>query len=91
MDFDIRKKIALLNEFQNDEIYLYGISIGFDHYFSIDIIFNEFDNIWMVHLLQECDFIQQYLFEYLKTYLFHMMPFDDFDGVEMIGVSFAGC
>lgn len=65
LDFNIWKKIALLNKFQNDEIYLYSISIGLNHYFSIDIILYEFDDIGMIHLLQKRNFIQQYLFEYL--------------------------
>ena len=65
LNLDVAKKITLLNKFQHYEIYLYRISIILDDDLSIDIVLDKFNDVWVIHLLQKCNFVQQNLFEYL--------------------------
>ena len=45
---NVRKKVALLNQFKYNKINLYGFSRIFDNNFTVTIVFNKLDNIWMI-------------------------------------------
>ena len=74
----------MLNKFEHDEIYLNTFPRLFNDIFTIAIILDKLNYIRVVQFLEQCHFVEHYLFENVQADLLNVMTFDNFDGIELV-------
>lgn len=78
-----RKKVPLLNQFENNEKHLDGFSTRFYDYFSFAVILHQLNYVGVVHGLEKLDLVSHDLFKGTQVDPLHVMALDNLDCVEL--------
>ena len=73
------EQIAKFHQLKYNEKYLDCLSFLFCDDLTLKIVFNEFNDIWMVKRLQQLHFVLQNALKRCETNLFDVMPLYNFD------------
>jgi hypothetical protein len=83
-DLNKGKQVALLNELEHDEEHLGVLPIRLDYLLPLAVVFDQFDDVWVVHRLNQVYLVLQDFLEGGKVYPLNFVTLDDFDRIEPI-------
>ena len=86
LNFDEGKQVALLDQFQDNEVDLNCLLRFLNHYLAIDVVLHKPNDVRVIHLLEQCDFVQQNLLKHLQTNFLHVVPFYNLYGIKLVAV-----
>jgi len=74
------EQIAKFYKLKDNEKYLDCLPFLFDDNLSLNIVFDELDDIWMVESTHQLYFVLQHLLKHINTNLFNVMSLYNFYG-----------
>ena len=77
-----REEVTLLDKLEHDEEHLRSLAVRFDENLPLAVVFNEFDDVWVVHGLDQTDLVLEYFLECLQVNTFYFVPLYDLNRIE---------
>lgn len=86
LNFYVRKQVSLFNQLEYNEVNLDGLSRFLVDDFSLYVVFDKLNDIWVVHFLQQSHFVQKNLLEHFQIDFLDMVTFDYFYRIKLVTV-----